>query len=229
MPADTAHYFVHRVLARPLGWSAVGAAASAIDKAMGEAGGALYGAWRSQIGRPRDEVTLISRWTEDVASDVAEQALLSVVAPVREASTRPMRTTLRPLTGDAPRRQGNFAFRWFETPKENYAEFLKLCAEAWPGFEASYDSQVLGLWRLEPPAKKGKATAKANADQSVRTLLLTRRPDLAMWERSKIPKGKKEQLVRERLSRRYDLCDDTWVFTTTLLTADDTEDDVRWT
>jgi hypothetical protein len=62
-----------------------------------------------------------------------------------------------------------------------------------------------------------------------RTLLLTRRPNLAMWERSKIPEGGAESEVRRKLSRRYDLCDSTYVYTTTLLTADDQPDEVRWT
>ena len=61
-----------------------------------------------------------------------------------------------------------------------------------------------------------------------RALLLTRRPDLAMWERSKIPANEQEQEVRRKLSRRYDLCDATWVYTTTLLNADDQQDNVRW-
>ena len=50
-----------------------------------------------------------------------------------------------------------------------------------------------------------------------------------MWERSKKPANKREAEVRKKLSRRYDLCDDTWVYTTTLLTADDEADEVRWT
>ncbi|MBT7634852.1 MAG: hypothetical protein HN596_12830, partial [Rhodospirillaceae bacterium] len=62
-----------------------------------------------------------------------------------------------------------------------------------------------------------------------RSLLLTRRPDLAMWERSKIPQGEAEAEVRRQLSRRYDLCDDTYVYTTTLLSAEDQQDTVRWT
>ena len=117
-----------------------------------------------------------------------------------------------------PHRQGNYAFRAFETPARHWAEFLELCAAAWPGFESSYDSQVIGLWRFDE-----------DRDGLRRSLLLTRRPDLAMWERSKIPQGGAEAEVRRKLSRRYELCDATCVYTTTLLSADDAQDTVRWT
>ena len=50
-----------------------------------------------------------------------------------------------------------------------------------------------------------------------------------MWERSKIPVGAAEQEVRRKLNRRYDICEWTCVYTTTLLSAEDREDDVRWT
>ena len=85
-------------------------------------------------------------------------------------------------------------------------------------FEKSYDSQVIGLWRFTIPNK-----------ELVQSLLLTRRPNLAMWERSKIPENATEAEVRRKLSRRYDLCIDTDVFTTTLLTAGDRKDEARWT
>ena len=117
-----------------------------------------------------------------------------------------------------PVRQGNYAFRWFELDEGNWPEFSSLCERAWPGFESAYDSQVLGLWRC-----LGVAPGRA------RVLLLTRRPDLAMWERSKTPANDEEQAVRDKLSRRYDLCDSTWVYTTTLLSAEDREDTARWT
>ena len=103
-------------------------------------------------------------------------------------------------------------------PAENWDEFLDLCAQAWPGFEAAFDSQVIGLWELDGD--------KQGARES---LLLTRRPNLAMWERSKLPANAAEAEVRARLSRRYDLCDATWVFTTTLITATDEADEARWT
>lgn len=59
-------------------------------------------------------------------------------------------------------------------------------------------------------------------------LLLTRRPDLAMWERSKIPQGASETAVRDALSPRYDFCDWTAICTTTLLTATDQAGHARW-
>ena len=133
-----------------------------------------------------------------------------------------MAPTLRPNAIEPPRRQGNFAFRWFETPAEHWEEFLALCEDAWPGFEASYDSQVIGLWRIEQPEN-------ADSNAAIRSLLLTRRPDLAMWERSKQPANEEEAEVRRKLSRRYDLCDWTMVYTTTLLTAEDRADEARWT
>jgi len=74
------------------------------------------------------------------------------------------------------------------------------------------------LWRF--------ADAEASVVDSLR---LTRRPDLAMWERSKIPADAAQAEVRRKLSRRYDLCTSTVVYTTTLLTASDVEDTARWT
>ena len=69
----------------------------------------------------------------------------------------------------------------------------------------------------------------AVAPGSVRSLLLTRKPSLAVWERSKLPRGAAEAAVRGALSRRYDLCTWTMVHTTTLLTATDLADRARWT
>jgi hypothetical protein len=138
--------------------------------------------------------------------------------------------TLRPADTTPPTRQGNYAFRWFVTPEPHWDAFLALCAGAWPGFEAAYDSQVIGLWRCIGPAPTGsEAVTGPTPPGAVRSLLLTRRPDLAMWERSKLPQGAAEGAVRAALSRRYDLCDWTSVCTTTLLTAEDRADTARWT
>ncbi len=212
----TTNYALHIVTAAPRQWQSVADAVRKDGAARVAAhGGSLFGIWRSQIGRPRDELTIITAWDN---ADPALEALLDDTSEIRGATHEVMTPTLRPETPNAPRRQGNYAFRSFETPEAHWDEFLDLCAGAWPGFESSYDSQVIGLWRLNE-----------DHDGLRRSLLLTRRPNLAMWERSKIPQGDAEAEVRRKLSRRYDLCESTCVYTTTLLSADDEQDTVRWT
>ena len=218
----TNSYLLHTIHARPRAWlePAQGLAGAAQDR-LGPAGGTLFGIWRSQIGRPRDEVTAITSWRDDVAADAAVAAAedwLVGHASIEAHESRVMTPTLRPKDATPPERQGNYAFRYFKTPQQNFEEFLALCEAAWPGFEAAYDSQVVGLWRF----------SDATAEGAIDTLLLTRRPDLAMWERSKLPADAAEQEVRDKLSRRYDLCDATWVVTTTLITARDRADEARW-
>ena len=197
---------------------------------LAAAGGALYGVWRSQIGRPRDEITAVTVWSDPMTASRADEILMDGVPDVLAKSSQAMTPTLRPADTQPPLRQGNYAFRWFVTPEKDWQEFLDLCAQAWPGFEAAYDSQVIGLWRctadLSGPAVDEPPGATSPTD--VRSLLLTRRPDLAMWERSKLPQGAAESAVRDTLSRRYDLCTWTIVYTTTLLTAADTTDRARW-
>lgn len=214
----SAVYVHHRVEAGPRQWKTVAEAIMARQAEIEAAGGLLYGVWRSQIGRPRDELTVMTAWPQAEAAWESAHRMIGAVPGVRNIESCAMVPTLRPAEIAPPRRQGNFAFRWFETPEPNWTEFLDLCAAAWPGFEGAYDSQVVGLWR-----------ALESAPGQVRSLLLTRRPDLAMWERSKIPQGAAEADVRNKLSRRYDLCDATVVYTTTLITADDREDTARWT
>jgi hypothetical protein len=218
MPAVRTHYLHHRIDCEPLAWQAVAKALAAAAPAVEAANGLLYGIWRSQIGQPRDTLNAITAWSHEKNGWAAVMELIKAIDSVRAHDVTAMTPTLRPANDAPPRRQGNFAFRWFDTPAQNWNEFLDLCADAWPGFEQSYDSQVIGLWKVED-----------SQPDVVRSLLMTRRPDLAMWERSKIPQGKQETAVREKLSRRYDLCTSTYVYTTTLLTAEDREDTARWT
>jgi hypothetical protein len=226
-----ANYVHHRITCAPRRWQAVADHLAQGAGALPGAGGALYGLWRSQIGRPRDEVTAITSWQDPVEAADAEARLSSLGAGFEEVSSMAMMPTLRPAEAAPPVRQGNYAFRWFVTPEGHWDEFLDLCAGAWPGFEAAYDSQVIGLWRChgEQVGADRAFPIPAAGMSDVVSLLVTRRPDLAMWERSKIPQGAGETAVRDALSRRYDLCDWTAVYTTTLLTAADRADTARWT
>lgn len=260
-PADWS-YVHHLVQVRPLRWQAVAERLRAaldlraVDRASlpgdgpvhadVEAGRVrLYGIWRSQIGQPRDLLNVITCCPRECAevpgpSWLADRAS-AISGDILAVQSAAMSATLRPLQADRPTRQGNFAFRWFVTPEQDWETFLELCRSAWPGFESAYDSQVIGLWRIhrgrpghlpplpgELPLPGGPQAASTRAGM-VCSLLLTRRPDLAMWERSKIPADAAEQAVRDQLSRRYDLCESTWVYTTTLLSAEDRADEARWT
>jgi len=209
-------YLLHRINSQPRKWGSVADQLKATGDTLSAGGGALYGIWRSQIGRPRDELNAITAW-QATADETAASRWMGKAQDVVGYDLRHMAPTLRPNEPAPPTRQGNYAFRFFETPQGKWDEFLDLCAGAWPGFEAAYDSQVIGLWELE--------SEKPGIRES---LLLTRRPDLAMWERSKLPANADEAEVRRKLSRRYDLCDATVVYTTTLLTATDVTDDARW-
>jgi hypothetical protein len=225
-------FVYHRIGARPRRWQAL-ADRLANDGAarVAAAGGALYGVWRSQIGRPRDELAAMTAWPASITATAAERALLGHDPEVLAARSEVLRPTLRPGDAAPPVRQGNYAFRWFATPEPHWPEFLDLCTAAWPGFEAAYDSQVVGLWQATGDRTGDNADEASGAGlfTGVRSLLLTRRPNLAMWERSKLPEGQAETAVRDALSRRYDLCDWTVVSTATLLTAADRQDTARWT
>ena len=160
---------------------------------------------------------MISVWPDIKTASSRSDDIFNDLNFIKSHITRFLAPTLRPKTNEPPVKQGNYAFRWFETPKEKHDKFLQLCEEALPSFESSFGSQVIGLWRQQPID-----------ENSVSTLLLTRRPDLSLWERSKIPKTMAEKATREKLSRRYDLCDHTVVYTTTLITAHDAKETVSW-
>ena len=133
-------------------------------------------------------------WPAPIRAAEAERLLLLGEADVWTRRSEVLLPTLRPKDPTPPRRQGNYAFRWFATPQQHWPEFLDLCAQAWPGFESAYNSQVIGLWQAigDRTGTDDDEVTGAGIHAGVRSLLLTRRPNLAMWERSKLPQGKDE-------------------------------------
>ena len=160
-------YVHHEVSCAPRHWSDVAEQVQNSSHFKNSDGHAsLYGIWRSQIGLPRDVLTMISVWSDIKTASLRSDNILSGLKLIKSHTTKLLAPTLRPKTSEPPVKQGNYAFRWFETPKDNYDKFLQLCEEAWPSFESSFDSQVIGLWRQQQIE-----------EDSVSTLLLTRRPD----------------------------------------------------
>ena len=47
---------------------------------------------------------------------------------IKSHITRFLAPTLRPKTNEPPVKQGNYAFRWFETPKETYDKFYSFAS-----------------------------------------------------------------------------------------------------
>lgn len=211
------HYIYHTVTTEPL--QALTVAERLRDggaERIEPAGGILFGVWRSQIGRPRDELTVMTAWPEDTDAAAASARIIESLEDVRGCETERLLPTLKPETSVPPRKQGIYAFRWFDVPEANWDEFLDLCAAAWPGWEAAYASDIVGLWRDAP------------GGDPVRSLLLSRRPSLAMWERTKNPETEDELDVRKKMGRRYDLCTWTSVYTTTLIGAAESGRSDNW-
>ena len=213
-------YVHHRIHCSPRTWKSTATKiATSYLFNESEYGVKLYGIWRSQIGLPRDAITVITLWPDAKTVSNTAGKLFRNIETIQAIEENFMVPTVRPTSNTSPIKQGNYAFRWFETPKQNFDEFIQLCVEAWPDFEKNYDSEIIGLWRLDK---------EANTNGNISTLMLTRRPNLAVWEKSKIPVTDEEKQVRRKLSKRYDLCDWTTVYTTTLITAVDVSDEVRW-
>ena len=64
-------FFVyHRIEAAPRAWAALARQLAQTD--LGD--GTLYGVWRSQIGRPRDELQAMTLWPHETRAAAAENA-----------------------------------------------------------------------------------------------------------------------------------------------------------
>lgn len=211
------NYIYHTVTTEPL--QALKVAEQLRDSAgqIEAAGGILFGIWRSQIGRPRDELTVMTAWPNDDDTAATSAHMIKSIHDVCDCESERLLPTLKPETTTPPRKQGIYAFRWFDVPTENWDTFLDLCAAAWPGWEEAYASDIIGLWRHEQ-----------SDHDSVRTLLLSRRPSLAMWERTKKPESEEEIEVRKKMGNRYDLCTWTSVYTTTLVSTAENGNSDNW-
>ncbi|HKC51596.1 MAG TPA: NIPSNAP family protein [Myxococcota bacterium] len=173
--------------------------AGQVERLRGPAGAAFFGAFRGQIGLEANEGILLTVYPDAAKLALSVGALRAASAAARDVRTERMVATVRPTQPAAPTRPGVYAFRTFEIRDTDSAEFASLSERAWPGFEASYDVEIIGLWKsldLRAP--------------EARFHLLTRYASLATWEASRADAGRPEFARRHELTRR------TWVVTTTL-------------
>jgi hypothetical protein len=156
-----------------------------VAPAVRTAGGEIIGLFSPQLGFAANEAVLVLRWPGGIAG--AQPALKGA----RLASRDRLFATLRPAAEDLPKPGGIYVHRWFTVAPANLDTFVKLSGQAWPSFEAGFDTKIFGLFRAEAPA--------ANGD--VRMLLLTRYADHGVWEASRQP----APTAREAFGSRHEL------------------------
>ena len=88
--------------------------------------------------------------------------------------------TLRPAEAVAPEPGGVYVHNWFTIDGDAVDEFVRLSGEAWPDFEARFDTRIYGLFLAHE-------TATDRADGARRLLLMTRYRDLGEWQVSRDP------------------------------------------
>ncbi len=165
-----------------------GVRGAAVDVERG--GGAVLGLFAGMIGFASDEGVVISAWPDADAATTGGNALIAVLRDVVESTDERLAPTARPLDAAPVREPGVYAHRWFWLQPQDWPEFQRLSEEGvWPYFESD-GCRIIGLWRSMEPG------------QPARSLLLTRYPTVAHWERTRLqspdpPPGADERLYRQ--------------------------------
>jgi len=88
--------------------------------------------------------------------------------------------TLRPAEDVEPEPGGIYVHNWFMIDGGAVDEFVRLSGEAWPDFEARFETRIYGLFL----AAENEAD---RVDGARRLLLMTRYRDLGEWQTSRDP------------------------------------------
>ncbi|MFI5316885.1 MAG: hypothetical protein ACHQ6T_14385 [Myxococcota bacterium] len=161
-----------------------------VERLRAAAGPAFFGVFRGQIGLEANEGILLTVYVDAAKLALGVGALRAASADARDVHTERMVATVRPVALAPPTRPGVYAFRSFEIRDSDSAEFASLSERAWPGFEGSYDADIIGLWKsLDVRAP------------DARFHLLTRYASLATWEVSRADVGRPEFARRHKLTR----------------------------
>ena len=151
------------------------------------AGGDVVGLFFPQLGFASNEAVLLLRWPDAAHADQAAIAIGAVQVRARDR----LAATLRPADSDTPKPGGIYVHRWFTVAPANLETFIDLSGQAWPSFEAGFDTNIFGLFRAAATAPNG----------DVRMLLLTRYADHGVWEASRQPAA----TARDAFGARHEL------------------------
>jgi len=109
--------------------------------------------------------------------------------------------TIRPKDGARPTAGGVYVHNWFTIDAKAFDEFVKLSGDAWPDFEARFETQIFGLFAADPSKDDLMEGAR-------RLLLMTRYRDLGEWQKSRDPTtdamkvfARRRELTRVSLAR----------------------------
>jgi len=117
------------------------------------------------------------------------------------AERHSLTATLRPKALTSPPSGGIYVHNWFTIDAGAQDEFVRLSGEAWPDFEARFETRIYGLF----------LAAETDGDRAVgarRLLLMTRYRDLGEWQVSRDPTSdamavfqRRRELTRRSLAR----------------------------
>lgn len=144
-------------------------------KALANAGSELLGLFAPQLGFASNGAVVLVRRRN--ASATLPREAFAAPSAVSFSHDR-LVPTVRPRDDDALKSGGIYVHRWFTIDGDRVADFIDLSNRAWGGFEGSYETEIFGLFHVEPDASDRAAGA-------ARLLLLTWYKDHAVWEASR--------------------------------------------
>lgn len=149
----------------------------------GALGDRLVAAFSPLLGFASDRALILVRGEAD--------GDLSRAPGVTAAEVHALSPTLRPAEGAAPMPGGIYVHNWFTIDGGAEEEFVRLSGEAWPDFEARFETSIFGLFLAE-------ATDADRAAGQRRLLLMTHYRDLGEWQTSRDPTSDAMAVFRRR-------------------------------
>jgi hypothetical protein len=154
------------------------------EQVYANGGAGVLGVFTPLLGFATNEALVLS-------DDRADPDAVLKGSGVMAAERHRMSPTLRPHQDARPQPGGVYVHNWFEIDGDALDEFVQLSGAAWQDFEAKFETQIYGLFAVEP-------TSSEKAAGSRRLLLMTRYRDLAEWQKSRDPTTEAMQIFARR-------------------------------